>query len=593
MNDIVLRSRLLAMCRHHKVECDISDTNVDLMNKLKTASAWNQFVEKYDITYSPNLKAFIDIRDLAHAMLIVEELDEKISIFRRGQSTDFLVKSGPPGPPPWDGLEWYEPTQRWRNPDNWIDNPAFDNIFIDDDSNSLRNAADALMETLETEYEEDDRFTSDENSMLSSLWTNIDSLAAGDFGQASPYEILDTWHETLESFDYVNANMDVDSLIPLMHDFEDALFSTPILDYNSINIGTRQELLNSVSIAQDKASDFHRRMGYSESYINTRSLRREDYTKYRALENYTGTGYKVLNSKTRDGEKLTPEEQLNTYHIQSMMKPLGEDYIDKIYRGIRSDIFFNDDGEEAQVGDTITNKSLTSTSRIPTTASDFAGNQIFLEITPDSTTQGITLDSEEETILNMGQQYRVDEIHTDVPWLRGETLQTFARVTMLPVADSTIVNPDDYMVSVNTEEVVGAHKAFERKLYNMFASKPELTEVINSLYNISYEMRLDNDMLFPPSVQYSWDRIEQTLNEHADNPFIDNVKPMVNSFENVLRNNNLLKSMVICIKKLPAHLHGKAWCGTNPLRDGEIRIIGARIVCYQIQVLMDMNYLRL
>ena len=88
-------------------------------------------------------------------------------------------------------------------------------------------------------------------------------------------------------------------------------------------------------------------------------------------------GYSDINKYMR-GEivSLSPKQQGIMQSLQELMTSIEEPIT--LYRGMPESSFFNDDGNEVSVGDVVSMKSFTSTSRDPDIANNFAkGGHIY------------------------------------------------------------------------------------------------------------------------------------------------------------------------------------------------------------------------
>ena len=134
------------------------------------------------------------------------------------------------------------------------------------------------------------------------------------------------------------------------------------------------------------------------SYINARNVP--------ALQHYTEQGFREINESWLEGN-ITSEAQ----EISKLMSSIGKEQL--LWRGIPQKNFVNENGEPLQIGDTLTTKSFTSTSRSPKGAFPF-GSETMFEFITSSDTKAITISDaaskwkergERETIINAGRNY--------------------------------------------------------------------------------------------------------------------------------------------------------------------------------------------
>ena len=72
MHPDALKSRLQAVCQNGKIPWARDESNVSLARKVVEAGLWDSFAEKYDMHFNPDTGEFIDIRELAHAMAVIQ-----------------------------------------------------------------------------------------------------------------------------------------------------------------------------------------------------------------------------------------------------------------------------------------------------------------------------------------------------------------------------------------------------------------------------------------------------------------------------------------------------------------------------------------
>ena len=144
----------------------------------------------------------------------------------------------------------------------------------------------------------------------------------------------------------------------------------------------------------------------ASSYVNVRSNA--------WVRRYVGTAYIDINRDLRMGEDLSEINQKNVQFLLAEMKPLEEPQV--LYRGLPDDVL-----DDISVGKVIEMDAFCSASRSPTVAYNFALYErpemgTIMEIHTFSETEGITLSNndtelnESETILNMGQQFKIEEV---------------------------------------------------------------------------------------------------------------------------------------------------------------------------------------
>ena len=130
--------------------------------------------------------------------------------------------------------------------------------------------------------------------------------------------------------------------------------------------------------------------------------------------------------------------------MEELMSPLGKSQ--SLYRGVYS---------RKQVkkymamveGDVLPSNAFVSTTRSPAISEDFTeSGAIIMEIKCSSDTRAITLDtSEMETILDVGQKFRVSKVYEDVQfnkWLK------LGRYIVLEAVDNSVESTSDMSLSM-------------------------------------------------------------------------------------------------------------------------------------------------
>ena len=391
------------------------------------------------------------------------------------------VEKEAPGPPPWEGLVWWEPTKRWRNPDNWRDNPSYnklniDTMYLQGHHRNLKNTIDAEYE----EFNENDDYDVDLDDAFTDLMWMVNDMSYifdDEDNLASPYEILDRWHDVLDTFSELDKQdkWDTSYILNDIKRFENHLFNSKMEDPRfGVNIdnfpydvrpdndpraNTHRDLVSdsaeyspklfNLDYVQESFDRAKEEVGRIEDYDFLSSIDMYDPYMYadeeqiESLKEYISTEheyYAELNHALRYELNLTPDQQNDMENIQELMQPLEELQI--LYRGMETYVF-NDDGAIAQVGDIITNKSFMSTSRDPEVASGFSNGTTFIEVIPDPTTKGITLtnNDESETLINLGHKFKVLSIYDKPDWVGDyRDLRQFIRIQFLPEEDSQELN---------------------------------------------------------------------------------------------------------------------------------------------------------
>ena len=356
------------------------------------------------------------------------------------------VEKEAPGPPPWEGLVWYEPTKRWRNPENWQDNPELASRKIHSEklpilSNSINRIFSQIYGSL-TGSEHSDEY---KRSMYELAQNSIGLFVNTKTGENDAHTLLDKWHSVLESFDTANQDNSLDQFVPVLQAFEDELFSSPVIEHiehTEMDIDNEHQTKRSLDFIDTKVNEFEfeKEPTYTYADENSEGLERS-INVYQWSDHEENVGSGRINRSLKGEEPMTPEVQKHIENLQTLMKPIGHENYPKVYRGIPIKEFLNDEGEIAKAGDVVTNKEFMSTSRGPSTADYFAGfGGVFIELSLGSDTEAITMsDEENETLLNTGQKMRIDKIRNQVPWgaidhLSGKSqyMGTVIKATMLP-----------------------------------------------------------------------------------------------------------------------------------------------------------------
>ena len=179
------------------------------------------------------------------------------------------------------------------------------------------------------------------------------------------------------------------------------------------------------------AEEIEERIKSLDSYVNARSAD--------SIYQYTVASYKDINNSLYRGQ---PNKDAQI--ISKFMRTMGDEPL-TLYRNTGLDLnkFLNDNRNPAQVGDMITLKSFSSTSRNPGKAWGYKSyDKVVLEIQTDSNTRAMSLSNSEtydpyefETILDYGQRIEI----LDIRYVKDNVTNDW----MKPVITCKIVSSND------------------------------------------------------------------------------------------------------------------------------------------------------
>ena len=328
-----------------------------------------------------------------------------------------LVKA-PPGPPPRHGLEWKEETHRWIRPKHETEEKPASQEFNDAVSRlSVGNNVKIIDGDKKGKLGTVDLITEDpDHGVLIEIdgekgWldpTNVVSIVSNSEGGQTPAMESDDERYNTAFGEKKEGVKDKESFI------SEFTQSFTMLGFSDLD---PERLTEFIEDNQYSWEEFDAK--FEDSYKNV--------GEYDSLLEYVKGGWSdAVNEMLREGIDIGEWDKKLLSEMQSLMSPINSHQV--LFRGIKG-YYEKPDGTDLKIGDEVPFDSFVSTSRDPRVAYGFIDGYVeeeqfdattFIEIITDQSTLGITLSNEdtgfneEETILNFGDRFVVEDIRDEV-----------------------------------------------------------------------------------------------------------------------------------------------------------------------------------